>query len=432
MKRNVQTSRKSKKLHFTKNIGNLVKVNRSILILIALLFTAAVLFLKYSSLGSTSQTAAINPINLELSKLAGNTMSFPELKKYFTILANKNGAPLAYEVLKKADIPLNTDLHLLGHVVGEILYKQKGARGIEYCTKDLRNACSHSIVVGLLLEKGEKALPEISDACRRAPGGKGAYTMCFHGLGHGVLSYTNFDLPKTVKLCEKTGTKKYNFAEYSQCVGGAMMEIISGGDHDKKTWSMKRKEYLLPNDPLYACRTLIPKEAKEMCYVYTTPYLMEAAGMNMEFPDPEYYKNAFSYCSTIPDSENANKSMCYGGFGKEFVVFAQNRDVRKITEMNSLQLSKVHDWCKLAENEMGVTSCISHALSSLYWGGENNPKAAILFCTITPDEDQKEQCFSNLFKQVSYYIRNPDYKNKFCLDLPKQYMSQCKNQLSRN
>jgi len=89
-------------------------------------------------------------------------MSFKELANYFTEIAEAKGAPYALDVLKAAPIPLDTDMHLLAHTVGDILYRQQGLEGIKVCTHDFRNACSHSVVIGAFLEQGEAALPGIA------------------------------------------------------------------------------------------------------------------------------------------------------------------------------------------------------------------------------------------------------------------------------
>ena len=117
----------------------------------------------------------------EVSQIGQNVRSFKELSDRFVELASKKGAVYAYEILKQANLPQGTDFHLLGHVVGDELYKQKGVGAIADCTQDFRNACSHTIVIGALNEfGGEKALSLIRDACIKAPGGSGAYTMCYH------------------------------------------------------------------------------------------------------------------------------------------------------------------------------------------------------------------------------------------------------------
>ncbi|MEK6901155.1 MAG: hypothetical protein AABX37_02335, partial [Nanoarchaeota archaeon] len=226
----------------------------------------------------------------EAKGLAEKNLSFAELKEYFTKLAKEKDSAYAFDVLKRAKLPANTDTHLLGHAVGDILYEQKGAQGIVVCTEDFRNACSHSIVVGLLSDKGEDALLEIDKACKEAPGGKGAYGMCYHGLGHGILAYSGYDEEKTVAICQKT-------AQVSQCISGSVMELISGGFHDRELWEKQRKKYLIPDEPLSLCEgDIIPSEAKWQCFSYLTPYLWEAVSANIGNPTEEDHKKAFALC----------------------------------------------------------------------------------------------------------------------------------------
>lgn len=364
----------------------------------------------------------------ELQYLINKNLSFAELKTYFSNLAEQKGGQYAFEVLKIAPIPPNTDMHLLGHVVGDVLYKQQGLDGIKICTDDFRNACSHSIVVGLLLDKGEGALPQISQACRQAPGGSGAYTMCYHGLGHGILAYTDYELPKAVELCQKTGTNEYGFQEASQCAGGTIMEIISGGDHDKKTWGAKRTKYLKADDPFYPCSaTFMPKDSKNICYTYLTPYLWEAVGANLGNPTNEDFVKSFALCDKIPYGEY--KNICFGGFGKEFVGLAKARDIRNIENLSDDEMMKIYNWCNLANNKEGIRECLSNALSSIYWGGENDRSTAIRFCNIITDSTSQSSCFQNLIGQVSHYIQDPNYRKSFCEELPEIYQNNCKTTL---
>jgi len=355
--------------------------------------------------------------------------SFGELAKYFSDLAKKRGGAYAYEILKAAPVPPGTDMHLLGHIVGDVLYGQEGLDGIKVCTHDFRNACSHTIVIGLLLEQGESAFPQIAETCYQSPGGSGAYTMCFHGLGHGVLAYTAYDLEKAVELCEKTGTPEYGYEEASQCISGTIMETLSGV-HDQEVWARQYKKYLKEDDPLYPCSAqFIPEYARYMCYVYLTPHLFEAAGAILANPTPYDYKKAFPFCNEIPVSDTKNRDACYGGFGKEFVVLAQDRDIRNVDAMTDEQMGNVYKWCLLADNKDGVISCIEHATNSLYWGGENNRGTAIRFCRLLRSADHQEACFINLIGAVQTYIRDPDYKKEFCEELPDSYRGKCQQHL---
>lgn len=354
-------------------------------------------------------------------------MTFAQLKIYFTDLANQKGAKEAFEILKTASVPPNTDMHLLGHVVGDVLYSQVGLNGIKICTEDFRNACSHSIVVGLFSDKGEAALGQITQACKQAPGGAGAYTMCFHGLGHGILAFTDYDLEKAIQICQKTNEE----AEIAQCISGTIMEIISGGDHDKPLWSRQRKKYLFASNPFYPCSAdFMPEEAKHLCYNYLTPFLWEAIGADINRPTESDFAKSFALCKLIPQKDLLYESSCYGGFGKEFTTLAQNRDIRKIDTMSDEQFLKVYKWCQLAQDMKGIDACLLQALSSIYWGGENDRSAAIRFCKVITSSDSQKSCFLNLIGQVSTYVKDAKYRQSFCEDLPAEFRAECKRRLT--
>jgi len=243
--------------------------------------------------------------------------------------------------------------------------------------------------------------------------------MCFHGLGHGVLAYFDYNLEKAVQMCEKTGT-----AEGAQCIGGAIMEIIGGGFHDRVAWERQNKIYLKTDDPLYPCdSSLVPEMAKTFCYIYLTPHLFVAAGADLGNPGPENYKKAFTFCNKLSD---AYAAPCYGGFGKEFVVLAKDRDIRNISNMNDQELGKVYDWCALADKKEGVKNCLFTALSSIFWGGENDPKTSVRYCTIMKDKYLQSECLDQLISQASYYLKDNSEKIiSFCDLLPSGTKEKC-------
>lgn len=369
----------------------------------------------------------------ELSSIENKEMDFSGLSLFFSDLANEKGGRYAFGVLKVAKFNSNIDLHLLGHTIGDVLYKQEGISAITFCDNDFRNACSHSVVIGIFNEKGEGALPEISEACKKAPGGSGAYTMCFHGLGHGILSYEGYDMEKASKICQKTGTAEYGYNESSQCISGTVMEIISGGFHDRETWQIQRDKYLNKSKPLALCQSsFIPNNAKSFCYDYLTPFLFEAVGADMRQPTEKDFIKAFEICDLIPENNIRDRDSCFGGFGKEFDGLVQGRDIRQgsINNIKEDKLKQIYDWCLLANDKEGINSCIKSALRSLYWGGENDRRVSINFCSVVSDQYFKDSCFRSLVGSVSFYIKDKDYRESFCAELPEEYKIDCKKALN--
>ncbi len=352
--------------------------------------------------------------------------SFQELSERFQKLAQWKGALYAYDVLRVAKLPGGTDLHLLAHVVGDELYKEKGTAGIKYCTNEFRNACSHTIVIGTLNERGDAGLKEIRDACKQAPGGSGAYTMCFHGLGHGVFAAEGYDLDKTATFCGKTGTKEYNNREYEECFGGAIMELMGGGGHDKKLWTKRRTEYLSVYDPLAPCSTgLVPPALKGICYTYLSPHLFEFAGADLAHPLPNHFAGAFKYCDLLPAGEPRLRNACFGGIGKEFPVLALGRDIRAIGDASPKVLETIWGWCSLAPNQEGVDACAEQVLNSLFWGGENNPEISASFCSVSPNKNSEERCFDQVEGLIGYYLKSATDIKKACKVLPSARFEHC-------
>lgn len=363
----------------------------------------------------------------ELAELATakTTFSSQDYFDYYRRLAQDKGGEYAYEVLLRADMAPGTDIHLVAHVIGDVLYVQQGIEGIYICTQDFRNACSHSIVIGMLQENGEGSLPEIAKTCREAPGGRGAYTMCFHGLGHGVLAFNEYKFEKAVEMCAKTGTEEYGNREYIECVGGATMEMVAGV-HDRDVWEREYPNYFKTSDPLYPCSaSFMPKEVQPICYIHLTPRLFQAAGMDLGAPDSTRYDEAFGFCNALPSDDTANRSACYGGFGKEFTVLAQGRDVRDIGGTPEQVLKDVRGWCALAKNTAGEHDCNAYALSSLFWGGENTPDASFRFCEVAEGDDQNA-CYRQLTDHITYYLgSNTPERAALCERLPETYRASC-------
>lgn len=362
----------------------------------------------------------------EAYSIARGAKDFKDLSGRFQRLSDDKGAEYAFEVLKRAEFPPNTDLHLLGHVVGDELYKQRGVDGIAICTQDFRNACSHSIVIGALNEYGgEPALEMIRDACKKAPGGSGAYTMCYHGLGHGVFAFYGYDLSPTVDMCRKTGTSEYHDREYIECVGGAVMELMGGGGHDREKWLASREKYLSKNNPLAPCTSAaVPDEIKPLCLIYLTPHLWEAAGIDLGRPNPTLFPKAFAMCDELPVAKQELRDACFGGFGKEFVPLAGARDIRGVERFSDEEYARAIEWCASADAQDGKEACVAEGLASIFWGGENDPEAGFRFCGLVGDSGMKTACYERLASDIGSYVKESE-RSALCDRVPESAREIC-------
>lgn len=349
------------------------------------------------------------------------------LEEYFAKVAQKKGGEYAYKLLKIAILPYPSDIHLIAHAIGYVLYQQQGANGIKVCTADFQYGCSHSIVIGLFTQKGLKAMPEVIQACKKAPGNN-SYASCFHGVGHGVLDFVGYDLPKAIDLCKQMRTGDFS-VEYSECVGGASMEMIDGGIGDPKTWAVQSPKYLLKNDPLSPCnQSYYPDEVRGICYTYLTPRLIDMSGTSWGNPDPAFFPKAFSFCRQIQNPNH--RSSCYGGFGKDFPNVANNRNIETFDKMTDGKVANIFYWCDKAGDKDATDTCVSYALGSFYWNGANSFQIPLHLCNVIMDPSHKSVCFDNLINLVAGNPGTLPYYQSFCSALPFDFQKNCRNKLN--
>ncbi len=381
--------------------------------IIVLLFAATAFFI----IRTPKDTAS------ELAYLRSANSSQKDVEHFFEVVAKEKGGVYAYDLLRQAPF-LNVDTHEVGHVIGDVLYKQKGIQGIHYCTHEFRNACSHSIVIHFFIEHGEAGVSQAIAACQNIPG-FGNYLQCFHALGHGMLASQGYDLPKTAAFCTTVGTPEFDYKETKECIGGTIMELIGGGAHDPDLWKKKRAQYVTVTDPLRPCSDdFIPAIAKKRCYVYLTPHLFWSAGLRA-FDPAINFSTAFSFCSKLSTTDLASRSGCYGGFGKEFLSFIQQGDVRKSGHESDADLAQLHTWCGQAGTIEGTTSCVINTLESLYWDGKNSHLTAINFCELSAHPVTRSACFLNIIALTFTYVTDRAQLERVCADIPDDFKKEC-------
>jgi hypothetical protein len=109
------------------------------------------------------------------------------------------------------------------------------------------------------------------------------------------------------------------------------------------------------------------------------------------------------------------------------VGLVQERDIRRVDQMDEGKLKKIVGWCNLAHDSQGIKACLGSALSSIYWGGENDRSASIRFCgAIDDDGEYQKYCFQNLIGQVSAFIKDSKYRSSFCQEIPDEFNNECK------
>lgn len=355
----------------------------------------------------------------EVAQLSREHLSQQGYQDYFGALAAHKGALYAFDVLRRAPLPAWTSVHDIGHVIGAALYRQQGIAGLAYCTSEFRNACAHAVMIGLLVEQGPQALPQAESVCDAIPLPE-SRAMCYHGMGHGIISYENYDLPKSLALCARLGTPESR--AYQECIGGVMMELVLP-THDKAAGASAGEKYLSAADPHAPCdASWYPAGARAMCYLELTPHFLLLSGNSLVRTDPDILARAFSYCRTLP-AGSAERTGCDRGFGNWFVDLGLEYDFRRIGALGPSDMTRLRSWCALAGAPDDERECDRFVAWGLFWGGEVPIDQALFFCEAGTGA-LRQDCYAYLAQEIA--TNSPDARKAgLCARLPEQYRTAC-------
>jgi hypothetical protein len=207
-----------------------------------------------------------------------------------------------------------------------------------------------------------------------------------------------------------------------ECIGGAVMEMVQG-EHDRDAWRKTVSTYLPIDNPFRPCvDNYIPTRLRSACLVSLTQRFFGAAGVSEDIPLPDTYAEAMAVCATA--STEDDRTACYGGFGKEFVFYSTQFDGREVTNLSDTALMNIRDWCGYAKDLKGVARCVSVAVDTLFWAGQNEPYSAIRFCSLVSDLN-REACYAGLIENIQYFLEKTEKRDLACRALPQEFQEKC-------
>ena len=118
--------------------------------------------------------------------------------------------------------------------------------------------------------------------------------QCVHGLGHGLMIYTGYNMPVSLEVCDELATDW----DQSSCTGGVFMENISSSYGVTSKW-------LKDDDPVYPCNS-VAKRHKYYCYLMVTSRILQLNGYDWE--------SAATTCTSV---EKEWIDICFQSFGRD-------------------------------------------------------------------------------------------------------------------
>jgi mono/diheme cytochrome c family protein len=197
----------------------------------------------------------------------------------FGNLAYSQGPKVALDDLSRdmtTDRTVEADCHPIAHTIGAgALLHFKGNVGKAF--GDGNPVCGSGYYHGLLQWKlagvaATRVAAVARSVCSERSIEANAFThyQCVHGLGHGLMLYTRYDLPEALQLCHQLDT---GFNQTS-CTGGVFME------NQQSSYGIRSK-WLSNTNLLYPC-TIVARRDKLYCYLLVTSQILPKVGYNWD------------------------------------------------------------------------------------------------------------------------------------------------------
>jgi hypothetical protein len=214
--------------------------------------------------------------------------------------------------------------------------------------------------------------------------------QCLHGLGHGLMITTGYDLPLSLKVCDRLTTPW----ETTSCNGGAFMENISNFFGVTSRW-------LRDDDPVYPC-DWVKQGDKLKCYEIVTSHILRVNGAS--------WPKAAETCANV---EKGWTSACFRSLGRDSAGQA-HEDPEGITKL-----------CAVARQYGGEEACVMGAAEAMTGNFKTGQQAANLCRTVS--SNLRAGCYYGIGSVMSMYGPTSATRKAHCrgVTTASRYVAAC-------
>jgi hypothetical protein len=210
--------------------------------------------------------------------------------------------------------------------------------------------------------------------------------QCVHGLGHGLMIYTGYNLPGSLEVCDQLATDW----DQSSCTGGVFMENIAPSLGFRSQW-------VKDDDPIYPCNS-VGERHKYYCYLMVTSRILQLNGYNWE--------RAAETCRGV---EKDWVGICFESLG---------RDASGSTRQDAGEIVRL---CRLAGR--WEDDCVYGAARDITSNDAGAARARVL-CERAAD-GIKPRCFNGIGTILAGLSKTEDERRTACAVVTTRYLSSC-------
>ena len=265
------------------------------------------------------------------------------------------GSERAYEdFVREASRLSYSEAHELSHIIGEVLFKLGGEKGIGTCTADFAYGCYHGFAGAAFARRGLSIANELENACNDPR--HGFFLGCLHGVGHGVLSYLgNEKLAQALETCRSIQKEE----KIGGCFGGVFMEYNFNTMQSPDGIKLRAFNASHPDEP---CPN-VSAQFRSACY-YELPSWWRA-GLNASgLAYTEQLAEVGKRCEVIQESDH--RGACYRGVGNV------------IGPLSEYRATLMREWCSPMPDTEAFDVCFREALGHLLQSEEGKKQLRLL------------------------------------------------------
>ncbi len=291
------------------------------------------------------------------------------------------------------------ECHQPAHQIGRSAYELYGAAMFEHGDMSCNAGYYHGAMEAFLAEQGTANLAADLHRLCSGLGTRFARYACLHGVGHGVMAYENYDLPKALATCARLPT------EYVQrsCYSGVFMEnaVVALGIG---VLPGHQTRWMNRDDPHFPCNAVgADYHVQYHCYHFQTSWMLAVYGGDFDRVAAECLR---ARPEMIP--------VCFDSFGRDVATQAL-RDPARILAL-----------CEKAPRAKGYyAKCLSGAVPVItdFWGANLRDQATEL-CRRAPAHG-KPACYTTLHGRVMDLFSAPADRQRVCEGFEPPFRSLC-------
>ena len=296
-------------------------------------------------------------------------------------------------LLKEGEEFIEVDCHQRAHDLGRAAFQEFGASAFALSGHECHAGAFHGATEALFASRGIVNLEEdVSTICALADSPFFRH-QCVHGVGHGLMAWTTYELHDALRLCDEMPTEP----DQASCHSGVFMENVVGGLSGAMGHTT---QYLKIDDPHYPCN-VVDERYVPGCYFYQTSHMLNVFDRD--------FSRVAQACTDAPEAARGHCFLSYG------------RDVGGVTRKDPMLA--VHH-CGHAPAGPYRVACIEGAVQDRFWEASGS-EGALAMCGLLVDQAEQNACYRVIIARAREVLTAQGQLDAFCARIAEAWRGGC-------